>query len=89
MSRISTLFMVVVLLSCQRPSGYKSQPTNASNTTKTNFNTYKGIRIDTNTTMTEIKQLFPTAVSGRLDVDKERKLWIIQLKEDYEGMFPC
>lgn len=35
-------------------------------------------------TMNEIKQLFPTAVSGRLDVDKEGKLWVIQLRENSE-----
>ncbi|WP_349787757.1 hypothetical protein [Pedobacter sp. ASV1-7] len=51
-----------------------------------NFITYKGIRIDANTTMNDIKQLFPTAVSGRLGMDKEGKLWVIKLKEDYEGV---
>ncbi|MDR6786629.1 hypothetical protein ABIE26_005185 [Pedobacter africanus] len=51
-----------------------------------NFITYKGIRIDANTTMNDIKQLFPTAVSGRLGMDKEGKLWVIQLREDSEGI---
>ncbi|SMC36994.1 hypothetical protein [Pedobacter africanus] len=51
-----------------------------------NFITYKGIRIDANTTMNDIKQLFPTAVSGRLGMDKEGKLWVIQLREDHEGI---
>jgi len=51
-----------------------------------NFISYKGIRIDANTTMNDIKQLFPTAVSGRLGMDKEAKLWVIQLREDSEGI---
>jgi hypothetical protein len=51
-----------------------------------NFITYKGIRIDANTTMNDIKQLFPTAVNERLGMDKEGKLWVIQLKEDHEGI---
>ncbi len=51
-----------------------------------NFITYKGNRIDANTTMDDIKQLFPTAVSGRLGMDKEGKLWVIQLREDSEGI---
>ncbi len=51
-----------------------------------NFITYKGIRIDTHTTMKAIEQLFPTAVKGRLGMDKEGKLWVIQLKEDEKGI---
>lgn len=51
-----------------------------------NFITYKGIRIDAGSTMNDIKQLFPTAVSERLGMDKEGKLWMIQLKEDKEGI---
>jgi hypothetical protein len=51
-----------------------------------NFITYKGIRIDANTSMDDIKQLFPTAVSGRLGMDKEGKLWFIKLREDSEGV---
>jgi hypothetical protein len=51
-----------------------------------NFITYKEIRIDANTTMNDIKQLFPTAVSERLGMDKEGKLWMIQLKEDKDGV---
>jgi len=51
-----------------------------------NFITYKGIRIDANTTMNDIKKLFSTAVSGRLGMDKEGKLWVIQLREDREGI---
>jgi len=50
-----------------------------------NFITYKGIRIDANTTMNEIKKLFPTAVNGRMNIDKEGKLWVIQLREDTDG----
>lgn len=53
---------------------------------KGNFITYKGMRIDANTTMNDIKKLFPTAVSGRLGMDKEGKLWVIQLREDHEGI---
>ncbi|TJZ62950.1 hypothetical protein FAZ15_01210 [Sphingobacterium olei] len=51
-----------------------------------NFITYKGIRIDANTTMQHIQQLFPTAVKGRLGMDKEGKLWVIQLREDEKGI---
>lgn len=51
-----------------------------------NFISYKGIRIDANTTMNDIKQLFPTAVSGRLGMDKEGKLWVIKLREDSEAI---
>lgn len=51
-----------------------------------NFITYKGIRIDANTTMNDIKRLFPTAVSGRLGMDKEGKIWVIQLREDHGGI---
>lgn len=51
-----------------------------------NFITYKGIRIDVNTTMNDVKQLFPTAVGERLGMDKEGKLWVIQLREDQKGI---
>ncbi|MEQ7799998.1 hypothetical protein ABDJ41_09295 [Pedobacter sp. ASV1-7] len=51
-----------------------------------NFITYKGIRIDANTTMNDFKQLFPTAVNGRLGLDKEGKLWVIKLREDHKGI---
>lgn len=51
-----------------------------------NFITYKGTRIDANTTMNDIKQLFPTAVNERMGMDKEGKIWVIQLKEDREGI---
>ncbi len=51
-----------------------------------NFLTYKGIRIDANTSMKDIEQLFPHAVKGRLGMDKEGKLWVIQLKEDEKGI---
>lgn len=34
-SRISAFFMVLVLLSCQSPSGHKSQSTSTSDTTNT------------------------------------------------------
>ncbi|WP_398455806.1 hypothetical protein AB3466_06170 [Sphingobacterium thalpophilum] len=49
-----------------------------------NFIIYKGIRIDAYTTLQDIQQLFPAAVSGRIGMDKEGKLWVITLKEDYE-----
>ncbi|WP_293924315.1 hypothetical protein [Sphingobacterium sp. UBA6320] len=32
-----------------------------------------------------MQRLFPTAVKGRLGMDKEGKLWVIQLKEDVNG----
>lgn len=51
-----------------------------------NFITYKDNRIDANTTITDIKQLFPTAVNERLGMDKEGKLWMIQLKEHEKGV---
>lgn len=51
-----------------------------------NFITYQGIQIDANTTMNDIKQLFPTAVNERLGMDKEGKLWVIQLKQDNKGI---
>lgn len=51
-----------------------------------NFITYKGIRIDANTSMKDIEQLFPNAVKDRLGMDKEGKLWVIQLKEDEKGI---
>lgn len=51
-----------------------------------NFITYKGTRIDANTTMDDIKQLFPTAVNERRGMDKEGIRWVIQLKEDKEGI---
>ena len=50
-----------------------------------NFITYKGIRIDAGTTMDDMQRLFPTAVKGRLGMDKEGKLWVIQLQEDENG----
>ena len=50
-----------------------------------NFITYKAIRIDAGTTMADMQRLFPTAVKGRLGMDKEGKLWVIQLKEDENG----
>lgn len=52
-----------------------------------NFITYKGIRIDAGTTMDDMQRLFPTAVKGRLGMDKEGKLWVIQLKEDENGSY--
>lgn len=51
-----------------------------------NFITYKETRIDANTTISDIKQLFPTAVNERLGMDKEGKIWMIQLKEDKDGV---
>ena len=50
-----------------------------------NFITYKGIRIDAGTTMEDIQKLFPTAVKGRLGLDKEGKLWVVKLWEDNNG----
>jgi hypothetical protein len=51
-----------------------------------NFITYKGIRIDANTSMKDIEPLFHNAVKDRLGMDKEGKLWVIQLKEDEKGI---
>ncbi|WP_144062794.1 hypothetical protein [Sphingobacterium paucimobilis] len=51
-----------------------------------NFITYKGVKIDASTTMDEIQRLFPTAVKGRLGLDKEGTLWVIKLREDDTGM---
>jgi hypothetical protein len=51
-----------------------------------NFITYKGIRIDAHTTMNDMRQLFPTAINERLGMDKEGKLWVIQLREDHKGI---
>ncbi|SDD44518.1 hypothetical protein SAMN04487894_10982 [Niabella drilacis] len=54
--------------------------------TNGNYITYKGRKIDGNTPLQEIQQLFPTAISGRMNLGKEGKLWVIQLKEDNEGV---
>lgn len=51
-----------------------------------NFLTYQGTRIDAHTTMQDIQRLFPTAVKGRLSMDKDGKLWVIQLREDENGV---
>lgn len=51
-----------------------------------NFITYKGMKIDANTTMEEMQRLFPTAVKGRLGLDKEGMLWLIKLREDESGI---
>lgn len=51
-----------------------------------NFITYKGIRIDAETTMEDIQKLFPTAVKGMLGLDKEGKLWVVKLREDDNGL---
>ncbi|WP_104381580.1 hypothetical protein [Sphingobacterium sp. HMA12] len=51
-----------------------------------NFITYKGVRIDAYTTMRDMEQLFPIAVSERLGMDKEGKIWVIKLREDYEDI---
>ena len=51
-----------------------------------NFITYKGIRIDAETTMEDIQKLFPTAVKGMLGLDKEGKLWVVKLREDDTGL---
>jgi hypothetical protein len=50
-----------------------------------NFITYKGIRIDEGTTMDDLQRLFPTAIKCRLGMDKEGKLWVIQMKDDKKG----
>lgn len=51
-----------------------------------NFISYNGIRIDANTTIEDIQQLFPTAVNERQGMDKAGKLWVIRLREDNEGI---
>lgn len=51
-----------------------------------NFVTYKGIRIDANTTMNKIKELFPGAVTGKLNEYREGTLWLMELKEDKNGI---
>lgn len=51
-----------------------------------NYITYKGIRIDSNTTIAEITRLFPTAVKKKLGSNKEGIGWIIKLKEDKEDI---
>lgn len=51
-----------------------------------NFISYNGIRIDANTTIEDMQQLFPTAVSERQGMDKVGKLWVIRLREDNEGI---
>ncbi|MFU1855757.1 hypothetical protein ACK8HY_01940 [Sphingobacterium sp. NGMCC 1.201703] len=51
-----------------------------------NFISYNGIRIDANTTLEDIQQLFPTAVNERQGMDKAGRLWVIRLREDNEGV---
>jgi len=51
-----------------------------------NFISYIGIRIDANTTIEDMQQLFPTAVNERQGMDKAGKLWVIRLREDNEGI---
>lgn len=51
-----------------------------------NFIAYKGIRIDSGTTLEDIQKLFPTAVKGILGLDKEGKLWVVKLREDDNGL---
>ena len=53
--------------------------------TNGNFITYKDTRIDAGTTMEDIEKLFPTAVKGKLGMDKEGKLWVVKLMEDVNG----
>ena len=51
-----------------------------------NFISYNGIRIDENTTIEDMQQLFPTAVNERQGMDKASKMWVIRLREDNEGI---
>ncbi|MFD1769991.1 hypothetical protein [Sphingobacterium suaedae] len=47
-----------------------------------NYIHYKGTRIDAETKMTKIKDLFPGAEIGKLNVFQEGVLWVMELKEN-------
>lgn len=54
--------------------------------TNDNYISYKGIRIDGNTTVNAIKKLFPDAVMGKLNEYREGELQLMILKEDKAGI---
>ena len=51
---------------------------------KNNYILYKGKKLSSQTTITELKKLFPNAMNdiGTIDVYNEGKLQVIQLRED-------
>lgn len=53
-----------------------------------NYILYKGIKIDSQTTLNDLKPIFPNAIKniGTLDVYEEGKFQVIQLREDREGI---
>lgn len=53
-----------------------------------NYILYKGIKIDSKSTINDLKQIFPNAIRniGNLDVDGEGTLQAITLREDKEGV---
>lgn len=52
--------------------------------TKTNFILFKGVKLNSSTTVNDLKNLFPNAMNeiGTMDVYNEGKLQVIQLRED-------
>lgn len=48
--------------------------------------TYKGNRIDEHSSMQDLQKLFPNSVKNRSALDKEGKDWLIQLREDSNGI---
>lgn len=52
--------------------------------TNTNFILFKGVKLNSSTTINDLKNLFPNAMKemGTMDVYKEGKLQVIQLRED-------
>lgn len=54
--------------------------------TNDNYISYKGIRIDENTTVNAIKTLFPDAVMGKINEYREGELQLMILKEDRDGI---
>lgn len=53
--------------------------------TNGNYITYKGGRIDANTTINGMKKLFPAAGMGKINEYREGELQLMVLKEDNEG----
>ncbi|SMP20421.1 hypothetical protein [Flavobacterium hercynium] len=52
--------------------------------TKSNFVLFKGIRLDSSTSISDLQKIFPNATKniGSMDVYKEGKVQVIQLRED-------
>ena len=52
--------------------------------TKSNFILFKGVRLDSATSISDLQKIFPNATKniGSMDVYKEGKLQVIQLRED-------